>query len=74
MSNAIENVLAQALILSPDERVALVERLLASFAPEVSVDAAWLQRAHERREQVRAGEVALVAGDEALARVRARLA
>lgn len=74
MSNPVEDLAAQALDLPPEDRAKLVERLLASFEPRSPAQAAWLSLAATRRAEVAAGKVAMVPGDEALARVRARLA
>jgi len=74
MSIPVEDLTAQALSLAPEDRAKLVERLLASFEPRSPAQAAWLNAANARREEVRAGKVALVDGDTALARVRARIA
>jgi hypothetical protein len=73
MSMPVEDLAAEALGLPPEDRAKLVERLLASFEPRSPAQAAWLQLAAQRREQVRSGSVAMTPGDEALARVRARL-
>jgi len=69
----VEDLAAQALGLPPEDRAKLVERLLESFEPRSPSQAAWLQLARARREEVRAGTVAMVPGSEALARVRARI-
>jgi putative addiction module component (TIGR02574 family) len=73
MSTPVEDLAAQALGLPPEDRAKLVERLLASFEPRSPAQAAWLRLACSRREEVRAGTVAMVPGEEAMARVRARL-
>ena len=73
MSTPVEDLAAQALGLPPEDRAKLIERLLASFEPKSPAQAAWLKVADARREDVRAGKVTMVAGDAALARVRARL-
>jgi putative addiction module component (TIGR02574 family) len=73
MSMPVEDLAAQALSLPPEDRAKLVERLIASFEPKSPAQAAWLNIANSRREEVRAGKVAMVPGDDALARVRARL-
>jgi putative addiction module component (TIGR02574 family) len=69
----VEDLAAQALSLPPEDRAKLVERLIASFEPQSPAQAAWLKLASSRRDEMRAGKVAMVPGDEALARVRARL-
>lgn len=73
MSMPVEDLAAHALSLPAEDRAKLVERLIASFEPKSPAQAAWLELANSRREDVRAGKVAMVPGDEALARVRARL-
>jgi putative addiction module component (TIGR02574 family) len=73
MSMPVEDLAAQALSLPPEDRAKLVERLIASFEPKSPAQAAWLKVANSRREDVRSGKVAMVAGDDALARVRGRI-
>jgi putative addiction module component (TIGR02574 family) len=70
----VEDIEAQALSLPPQDRARLLERLIASFEPRSPSQAAWMQLAQLRRDEVRAGRVAMSPGDEALARVKARLA
>lgn len=70
----VEDLAAQALSLPPEDRAKLIERLIASFEPKSPAQSAWLQLAVSRRDEVRAGKVAMAPGEEALARVRARLA
>lgn len=65
---------AEVLGLPPEERARLLELLLASFEPRSKSQQAWLELAARRREDVRQGKVAMLPGDEALARVRARIA
>lgn len=66
-----EDLAAQALNLPPEDRAELLERLIATFEPRSAAQAAWLQLAKARREDVSSGRVSMVPGDEALARVRA---
>lgn len=73
MSTPVEDIAAQALSLPPEDRAKLVERLLASFEPRSPAQSEWLKLAASRRDEVRSGTVSMVPGDEALARVRARL-
>jgi len=73
MATPVEDLAAQALDLPPEDRAKLVERLIASFEPKSPAQALWLQAARARREEVQVGKVAMVPGDAALARVRARL-
>jgi putative addiction module component (TIGR02574 family) len=62
------------LSLPPEERAALLELLLASLEPKTAAQRAWAQLASRRRDDVRAGKASMVPGDEALARIRAKLA
>lgn len=74
MPTPIHDLEAQVLDLPPEDRARLLERLIASFEPKSKAQEAWMQLALRRREDVRSGKVAMVPGDEALARVRARIA
>ncbi|MDR9469227.1 addiction module protein [Marinospirillum sp.] len=73
MTLPVEELEHQALNLPTEERARLLERLLESLEPESEVQAAWIQIAQQRRDEVLSGKVQLVPGDEALARIRARL-
>jgi len=67
-----EEIFRDAVALPPDVRAELTERLVASLAEDISPEIASAQLAEVRRRiaQVESGEVALIPGDEALARVR----
>jgi putative addiction module component (TIGR02574 family) len=65
---------AQVLNLAPADRAHLLERLIDSFEPEGKVRDAWIAEAQRRHEEVRSGATAMVPGQEALARIRARIA
>ncbi|MGH9429109.1 MAG: addiction module protein [Terriglobia bacterium] len=71
-----EEIFRDAVALPPDVRAELTERLIASLAEDISPEITNAQLAEVRRRiaQVESGEVALVPGDEALARVRKLLA
>jgi putative addiction module component (TIGR02574 family) len=73
MPQPVEDLAAQALSLPPEDRAKLVERLIASFEPKSPAQAAWHALAQSRQADVKAGKASMVAGDDALARVRARL-
>jgi putative addiction module component (TIGR02574 family) len=62
--------------LPPDARAELTERLVESLAQDISPEITSAQLAEVRRriKQVESGEVELIPGDEALARVRRLLA
>jgi putative addiction module component (TIGR02574 family) len=59
--------------LPAEERVRLLEMLLSSLEAQPSMHQSWLELAHKRRDEVRYGQVAMVPGDQAIARVRQRL-
>ena len=65
---------AEVLSLPPEDRARLLERLIASFEPASTAQRGWLELARKRQANAKAGKVSMVPGDEALARVRARLA
>jgi putative addiction module component (TIGR02574 family) len=71
-----EEIFRDAMTLSPDARAELTERLVESLAQDVSPEITSEQLAEVRRRiaQVESGEVELIPGDEALARVRNLLA
>lgn len=68
------NDLETAMLKLPvEERLRLLDVLLASLEPEAHVQEVWLKLARQRRDDVRAGKVSMVQGDEALARIRERM-
>jgi putative addiction module component (TIGR02574 family) len=73
MSTPVHDLEAQVLGLPPEDRARLLERLIASFEPRSKAQEAWMQVAMRRQEDVRSGKTAMVSGNEALARVRARI-
>ena len=71
-----EEIFRDAVALPPDVRAELTERLVASLAEDISPEITNAQLAEVRRRiaQVESGEVAVIPGDEVLARVRRLLA
>ena len=71
-----EEIFRDAMALPPDARAELTERLVESLAQDISPEITSAQLAEVRRRiaQVESGEVELIPGDEALARVRSLLA
>ena len=67
-----EEIFRDAMALPPDARAELSERLIESLAQDISPEITTAQLAEVRRRiaRVESGEVELVPGDEALARVR----
>jgi putative addiction module component (TIGR02574 family) len=77
MSERGTQILEQALSLPADERVALVEQLLASLdaPPRPDIDAMWAAEAEDRIDAYERGEISTVSGRdvfEALRRQRQR--
>ncbi len=62
---AAERILAEALALPDDERVALAERLLA-LTPDPHVDQAWAEEANRRLEDYKNGDEPGMTIEEAL--------
>jgi putative addiction module component (TIGR02574 family) len=59
--------------LPVEERARVVDTLLRSLnTPENAVDSAWLEVAQRRLDEVRAGRVGTVPGDEVFERIRQR--
>ncbi|MBK6999349.1 MAG: addiction module protein [Rhodoferax sp.] len=74
MPSHILDLEAEVLNLGATERAHLLERLIESFEPSSKIKDAWVSEALRREAEVQAGKVSLVPGQEAVARVRARLA
>jgi putative addiction module component (TIGR02574 family) len=72
MSSTLESLETEALRLSATERARLVERLIASLEIDPEVEAAWAAEVERRNAEIESGAVALVPGEEALARLKAQ--
>jgi putative addiction module component (TIGR02574 family) len=72
MTQAVAHILEEAEQLSVSERAELADRIVESLAHNIPSDIAAAQVTEVRRRiaEVEAGEVSLIPGDEALARVR----
>jgi putative addiction module component (TIGR02574 family) len=75
MTQAVAQILEEAEQLSAPERAELADRIVESLAHDLPPDIAQAQITEVRRRiaQVESGEVALIPGEEALARVRGLL-
>ena len=73
MSTPVHDLEAEVLSLPPEGRARLIEHLIASFEPQSGAQREWLALATRRQAEAKSGAVAMVPGDEAFARVRARL-
>ncbi|MEY4561220.1 MAG: hypothetical protein RLZZ618_497 [Pseudomonadota bacterium] len=70
MTTPLASIEAEALLLSPEERVALADRLLASLAVEHEVEDAWSMEINRRVAEVEAGRMTVAPIEDALARAR----
>lgn len=73
MSLSLEVLEAEVLQLAPFERSHLLERLIVSLDSYPEVDKAWEREADRRESELKSGLIAVVPGQEAIARLRARL-
>jgi putative addiction module component (TIGR02574 family) len=71
MSANSEQILQQALALSPEDRAQVVERLLASFQvpPDPQLDELWAREAEDRLDAYDRGELGAVPAEEVFARI-----
>ncbi len=76
MSSNTEQILRDALALPPQERAALLERLLISFqsAPDPNIDELWTREADERLDAYDRGELKAVPVEEVFERIKQRRA
>lgn len=74
MTTPVNDLTAEVLDLPAEQRARILELLIASFEPKSNAQKAWMNLALRRRVEVQNGKVAMVPGDEALARVKARIA
>lgn len=73
MSTPVHELEAEVLSLAASDRARILERLIESFDHETKVGEAWLNEALRREEEVLSGQVVMVPGREAVARIRAQL-
>lgn len=73
MSSQLEAVEAQALKLTPEERVQLADRLIASLFDNHEVEEAWAVEVERRIEEIESGRSPLIPATEAIARARAAI-
>ncbi|MFM9883581.1 MAG: addiction module protein [Burkholderiales bacterium] len=73
METQFETVEEEALKLTPGERAALAQRLLASLDEDSEIDDAWAAEVERRIAEVENGAVQVIPIEEALSQVRAAL-
>ena len=72
MNTTAETLSAQAVQLPPEERMALVERILDSLdEPDATLDALWAKEADDRLAAYRRGEIRAVALSDVIAKYQA---
>ena len=71
MVPTIEVVEAEALSLSAADRARLVEHPIASLDTDPAIDEAWAVEVEKRNAEIESGSVALLAGREPLAQLKA---
>ena len=71
METQLEILESEALKLTPGERAALAQRLLASLDEDAEIEDAWAAEIERRIAEVESGAVQVIPIAEALARVRA---
>lgn len=74
MPTQLEVLEAQVMQLPTAERNYLLERLIVSLDTDPDVEAAWEQLADQREAELASGLAQAIPGNEAMARLRARLA
>jgi len=72
MSTTVEDLAEQAMNLPGESRARLADLLVESLDADAltEIDKLWLSEAKRRRDEVRAGKVKTIPGDEALRSVR----
>lgn len=74
MPATVQELEAEVLSLSASDRARLLERLIDSFEADSATEAAWVAEALRRESEVSSGKVKLISGEEAVARIRQKLA
>lgn len=73
MNTNLEVLEAEVMQLPLMERSHLLERLIASLDSDPEVEEAWEREANRREAELESGSISAVPGQEAIARLRARL-
>ncbi len=74
MEKMTDKIVDEALSLPADERLNLIEKLLASLNLPVDeeIDRLWAEEAERRLSQIEAGEATLVPGEDVFSKIRAK--
>ena len=74
MAIPVDVLEAEVLSLSEADRSRLIDRLIASLEKDPEWETAWSKEADRREARIAGGESAWVRGEDAVARIRAKLA
>ena len=74
MTATTEKLMDEVLDLPADERLSLVDRLIASLnlPTQTAIDRLWAEEAERRLAQIDRGEVELIPGEQVFAEIRAK--
>jgi putative addiction module component (TIGR02574 family) len=72
MRATLEEIQAEAMKLSTEDRAELADRLWASLSPQGEIDAAWDMEIARRVKQLEAGEVETIPHETVIAELRAK--
>ena len=73
MASRLESLAAEALTLTPQDRVQLADRLIASVFPNKDVEDAWANEVERRVQEIESGRAQLTPAAEAIARARSAI-
>ena len=70
MASRLESIAVEAMTLTPEERIELADRLIASVFSNQDVDDAWAREVGQRVREIEAGRAPLIPATDAIARAR----
>lgn len=73
MASQLETLEEQAMGLTPEERVELADRLIASVFRDNDIEEAWASEVERRVAAIEAGDVKMIRATDAIARARAAI-
>jgi putative addiction module component (TIGR02574 family) len=73
MTNRLDDVEAQALALSPEDRVKLADKLITSLFVDHDIENAWFIEVERRIEEIESGRAGLIPATDSIAKARAAI-
>jgi len=73
MPTSVYELADEVLDLPAEDRAKILELLISSFEPQSPIQQTWTSLALRRRDEVKDGKVQMLAGREAVQRVRAQI-